>query len=82
MCTLDGCGSHEHLGPPPKATDEQRRLFLKGAVALPLAIVLADPILAHAQGAMLDKVTITTPEGAKMRTEIAMTATLPAPTII
>ena len=37
MCTLDGCGVNDHLGPPPKATDEDRRLFLKGAVALPLA---------------------------------------------
>ncbi len=82
MCTLDGCGSDEHLGPRPKATDEDRRLFLKGAVALPLAVVLADPILAHAAGSMLEPVTITTPGGDKMVAEIAMPATLPAPTVI
>jgi len=82
MCTLDGCGSHEHLGPPPKATDEERRLFLKGAVALPLAVILADPMLAHAAGSALEKVTITTPEGDEMVAEIAMPATLPAPTVI
>ncbi|MBO6578009.1 MAG: dienelactone hydrolase family protein [Thalassospira sp.] len=82
MCTLDGCGSHEHLGPPPKATDEERRLFLKGAVALPLAVILADPMLAHAAGHGLDKVTITTPEGDEMVAEVAMPTTLPAPTVI
>ena len=82
MCTLDGCGVNDHLGPPPKATDEDRRLFLKGAVALPLAVILADPILAHAAGSTLSPVTITTPGGEKMTAEIAMPATLPAPTVI
>ncbi|MFH1806327.1 MAG: dienelactone hydrolase family protein [Pseudomonadota bacterium] len=82
MCKLDGCGSYDHMGPPPKATDEERRLFLKGLAVLPLAVVLADPILAHAAGSTLKKVTITGPDGVTMNAEIALPAVTPAPTVI
>jgi carboxymethylenebutenolidase len=82
MCTLDGCGSHEHLGPPPRATDQQRRLFLKGLAVLPLAVVLADPVLARAAAGSLKKVTITAPTGESMVAEVVLPATLPAPAIV
>lgn len=82
MCTLDGCGSHDHLGPPPKATDQERRLFLKGLAILPLAVVLADPVLAHAAASTLKKVTITAPTGETMIAEVILPATLPAPAVL
>ncbi|OSQ36607.1 dienelactone hydrolase family protein [Thalassospira mesophila] len=82
MCTLDGCGSHDHLGPPPKATDQERRLFLKGLAVLPLAVVLADPVLAHAAASTLKKVTITAPTGETMMAEVILPAKLPASAVV
>ena len=50
MCTLDGCGSHADM-PPIFVSATDRRAFLAGLGALPLAAVLADPVLAQAAAA-------------------------------
>jgi carboxymethylenebutenolidase len=63
MCDLDGCGAHRDM-PPIVVPDEERRAFLKGLVALPLAAVLFDPILARAQAENAEMVEIPI-EGAK-----------------
>ena len=47
MCELTGCGNEGSSS--LKVTPKERRLFLKGAVSLPLAYVLSDPRLANAQ---------------------------------
>lgn len=46
MCTLDGCQTD--ATPRPTPTDRQRRLFLKGAAALPIGMILADATLVQA----------------------------------
>jgi len=47
MCDLFGCGNSSDK-PLPPVSDEERRNFLKGIAALPLAAVLACPELARA----------------------------------
>lgn len=48
MCTIHGCIDHNKT-PKPFVDLEQRRLFVKGLAALPMASVLAYPELASAQ---------------------------------
>lgn len=60
MCELNPCNS-DSAG--PLATQQQRRNFLKGAASLPVAFVLADPLLAQAAAHKGDMVTIDTSAG-------------------
>ena len=81
MCTLDGCGSHADM-PPIFVSATDRRAFLAGLGALPLAAVLADPVLAQAAAAKVTPVSITTVMGKPAKGVIAKPAQLPAPAII
>ncbi|WP_027854074.1 dienelactone hydrolase family protein [Marinobacterium litorale] len=63
MCDQYACGQSSSDKPLPQPTREQRRAFLKGMAALPLAMVLADASLAQAAGERLDKVSLALPGG-------------------
>lgn len=81
MCEIDGCGSHSHL-PRIVIAPRRRRDFLKGLAALPLAAVLADPVLAQSAAARLAPISVQTPEGRKVEGVIALPAKTPAPVVI
>ena len=49
-----------------------RRTILKGAAALPLAAILADPILSAAMAAETNEVTIATPSGRNVTASLAL----------
>ncbi|MEZ5449120.1 MAG: hypothetical protein R3E89_09005 [Thiolinea sp.] len=57
MCDLNGCGTQAKL-PALKIDPQQRRLFLQGLAALPLAAVLAYPELARAAAEGLETVSL------------------------
>lgn len=57
MCNLNGCGDQSNL-PELTVDPQQRRLFLQGLAALPLAAVLAYPELARAAADTLEEVSI------------------------
>jgi len=62
MCDDLTCGTNHKL--PPIALDsEKRRLFLKGAISLPLATVLGVPGLAQAASKKLQTVSLDTDQG-------------------
>jgi len=83
MCTEIGCGYKNSDKPLPTATDKQRRLFLKGLAALPLAVVLADSELAAAAGHKMPTVTVTLPDGTTASADIALPASMEkAPTVL
>jgi carboxymethylenebutenolidase len=63
MCDLHGRGARRD-SPPIAPQDGERRAFLKGLVALPLAAVLFDPVLVRAQTGNTEMVEIPI-EGAK-----------------
>ena len=81
MCDLDGCGAHKDM-PPIIIADEDRRAFLKGLVALPLAAVLFDPGLARAQAAQLQMISIDVPGGAPAKGALAMPDADNAPALL
>ncbi|MDP4823014.1 MAG: dienelactone hydrolase family protein [Aestuariivirgaceae bacterium] len=81
MCDLDGCGTHADL-PPIIVAPAKRRDFLKGLIALPLAAVLADPVLAQSAAARLQPITHRTPSGRAIEGVIAVPAKTPAPAVI
>jgi carboxymethylenebutenolidase len=81
MCTLDGCGTREHM-PPIQVSAADRRAFLAGSIALPLATVLAFPEFARSQAEKLEPFEISTASGAKATGVIAMPATVPAPAVV
>lgn len=82
MCDLFGCGDAPSTKPLPQVSVDQRRNFLKGLAALPLATVLAYPDLAHAAGSDLADVRVKTPSGGTAMGVVAMPAKLPAPTVL
>ncbi len=82
MCDLHGCGDTPSTKPLPKVSNDQRRAFMKGLAALPLATVLAYPDLAQAAGEGLTDVRVKTPSGATAMGVVAMPAKLPAPTVL
>jgi carboxymethylenebutenolidase len=83
MCNEIGCGYKNSDKPLPTATDSQRRLFLKGLAALPLAVVLADPKLAAAAGHKMPTVEVKLPDGSIATADIALPANVEkAPTVL
>lgn len=82
MCNLLGCNESGMALPLPVVTDAERRAFLAGLAALPLATVLAWPDLARAAAAGLAPVSIDTPSGGKATGVLAMPAKTPAPTLL
>lgn len=59
-----------------------RRAVLGGGALLPLAAVLADPILARAAADSLETVSITTPSGRRVAGAFAVPKSVPAPTVM
>lgn len=83
MCTEIGCGYKNSDKPLPQVTDKQRRMFLKGLAALPLAVVLADPKLAAAAGHKMPTVEVKLPDGSLATADIALPANPDkAPTVL
>lgn len=83
MCDEISCGYTPSDKPLPEVTDNQRRNFVKGLAALPLATVLAYPDLAKAAGHNSTKpISVPTPSGGTAMGVIAMPDKLPAPTVV
>jgi len=59
-----------------------RRDMLKGAASLPLAAILADPLIADAVAAGLEQVTIKTAGGKAVNAALALPAKTPAPAVL
>ncbi len=59
-----------------------RRSVIKGLAGLPLARVLADPLITQAVAAGLETVTITTKGGQSVSAALALPANTPAPAIV
>ena len=59
-----------------------RRTILKGAAALPLAAILADPILRAAVAAELADVTIATTSGRNITASLALPDARPADAVL
>lgn len=72
MCDQYGCGHQDSDKPLPRASDEQRRAFLKGMATLPLAVVLADVGLARAAGERLEQVNLALPGGKSAKAHLAL----------
>jgi carboxymethylenebutenolidase len=81
MCTLEGCGTKSDL-PPIVVPEADRRAFLAGLAALPIAAILADPVLAQASAAGVEMVTIPTPKERTLSLAVAYPAAAKAPVVI
>lgn len=81
MCDLDGCGAHRDM-PPIVVADEERRAFLKGLAALPLAAVLFDPVLARAQAATIEMAEIPIDGAKPARGALALPEAGRAPAVV
>jgi len=81
MCTIFGCGDDDET-PKPELNDSDRRSFIKGAIALPLATVLAYPELAGAAASRTTPISVKIPGGGEVKCIIALPAKLPAPTVL
>ncbi|MET0093359.1 MAG: dienelactone hydrolase family protein [Sedimenticola sp.] len=73
MCDLYSCGSEDSSKRPlPTVSTEERRAFLQGLATLPLAVILADPVLAQAAGESVEEVSITLGSGQKANAVVAL----------
>jgi carboxymethylenebutenolidase len=81
MCDLDGCGANRAM-PPITISDGERRAFLKGALALPLATVLYDAALAEGAAATLTDVTIPFGAGKSLAGALALPAESKGPAVL
>ncbi|NVK30659.1 MAG: dienelactone hydrolase family protein [Gammaproteobacteria bacterium] len=81
MCYLDGCGSQSNL-PPIQLDDNSRRQFLKGAIALPLATVLAYPELAKAASDRVAMQSLKLDDGTEVQAAVAAPASGTGPAVI
>ena len=82
MCDLIKCSETDSSKPLPVVTDDERRGFLKGMAALPLATVLAYPELARAAAGGAKDISIDTKSGGKATGVLAMPEKLPAPAVL
>ncbi len=82
MCDEFGCGTDYSHMPPIIVPEEKRRAFIKGLISLPLAAVLADPVLARAAGKGLETVKIKTASGASTSAVVAYPEQKNAPTLL
>jgi len=81
MCDEIGCGPQSDK-PPIVVTDLERRAFLAGAAALPLAAVLSYPDLAAAQAATVTPTEFALGGGEFAKGVIAMPEKMPAPAVV
>jgi carboxymethylenebutenolidase len=82
MCDEFGCGTDYSHMPPIIVPEEKRRAFIKGLISLPLAAVLADPVLAQAAGKELDTIKIKTASGDYTSGVVAFPDQVNAPTLL
>ena len=83
MCDLKGCGQASSDRPLPAASTLERRQFLKGMLALPLAVVLADPVLAQVAGARTHVQSLKLGSGREVKAHLALPEDNgPAPAVI
>ncbi len=82
MCDLHGCGDEAAGKPKPTVSNTDRRNFIKGAIALPVATILAYPDLTKAAADTTKPISVKMPSGDMATGVIAMPATLPAPTVL
>ncbi len=82
MCDLIKCSSNALRDPLPPVSDRDRRRFLKGMAALPLATVLAYPEFARAAASRMEDIAVETPSGGAAFAGLAMPAVLPAPAVL
>lgn len=66
----------------PMAIDPGRRAVLAGLAGLPLAAILADPVLAQTAAGQTETVTINTPQGREVLAALARPGTGRAPVVI
>lgn len=82
MCDLDGCNKDHDTLPPLVIPAAARRRFLKGLMTLPLAAVLADPILAAAAAGRGETVSMDTAGGGKASGYLALPEADKAPAVL
>ena len=82
MCDLHGCGDDDSDKPKPELSNNDRRSFIKGAIALPIATILAYPDLTKAAADTTRPISVPMPNGEMATGVIAMPDTLPAPTVL
>lgn len=82
MCDTQSCGPSNLATATTRVSRRQRRAFLKGMASLPLAAVLADPLLAQAAGNTLSPVSVPISNGKPARAFVAMPARTPAPCVL
>ncbi len=87
MCDQFSCNNNSSSTsdtPLPRATDDNRRAFIKGLIALPLAVVLADPSLAKAAGERMSAVEIKLLSGSTVEGYLALPSEMQAqaPTVL
>jgi len=80
MCDLNNC--NPNTGPRPTVSATDRRLFLAGAMALPLATILAHVDLAHAQASKGTTLTQTTADGRTVSAYFAEAEAKDSPVVI
>ena len=80
MCDLNNCNTH--AGPKPIVSATERRLFLAGAMALPLATILAHVELAHAQASKGKTLTQITSKGSTVSAYFAEAEAKDSPVVI
>lgn len=81
MCDLDGCGAHNDM-PPIIVSKTKRRDFIKGLTSLPIAAVLADPILSAAAAGRGEMKEIKGADGSTANGYLAKPKNHKAPTVI
>ena len=82
MCDIKTCGTASDPADRPALSAIDRRRFLAGVAALPLATVLAWPDLARAAADRLTSIEIPTPSGGIAKGVLALPATTPAPAVV
>lgn len=81
MCDEFGCGTdYSHLA-PIEVPQEKRRAFIKGLISLPLAAVLADPVLASAAAQDVQNISINMPNGKSTSAVVGYPQQTNAPTL-
>ncbi len=81
MCDSRSCGGRNGSRRAPRVPLEKRRAFLQGLASLPLAALLAHPMLARAAGERLERVTIPTGMGEAIG-YVATPQAAPAPAVL
>ncbi|MCP4077137.1 MAG: dienelactone hydrolase family protein [Gammaproteobacteria bacterium] len=82
MCDEISCGADYSDMPPIEVPEQKRRAFIKGLASLPLAAILADPVLAAAAAKGVETVSIKTPGGAMTSAAVAYPEQANAPTLL